>query len=110
MGCNCKGNYDGNYNEYDFGLYCVMAVAREIRPKKVLERVPLHANFPAKTDYDVDFTCSDTCFHKFIMQAEFIDNDYDSDLEPIWTVDWEDPTSVYYSLDQAWDNQIYGRI
>ena len=87
-----------------------MAVAREIRPKKVLERVPLHANFPARTDYDVDFTCSDTCFHKFLMQTEFIDDDYDNDLAPIWTIDWWDQTSVYYYLQQSWEDQIYGRI
>lgn len=46
IGCNCKANPSGLLNAYDYNLYCVLAVAREIRPKQVIERTPRLSYFP----------------------------------------------------------------
>jgi len=56
MGCSCKQTSDymtANYNTgYQFTIYCVLATARSIRPKMVIERVPWHGIMPPPVDDD----------------------------------------------------------
>lgn len=90
-----------------------MATVKSIRPKMVIERVPWHGIMPPRVDFDptdptvYGFRCQDSCFHKTVLQMEYIlDTNGEGTPEEIEEdIDW---TDVFNNFDGvggiAWSN------
>lgn len=88
----------------------MLAVAKDIRPKLVIERVPILGYFPEYFDStipgslygsDAQMRCQDTCYHKFVLELETIDTIVPEEITDISEIDWTDTFSVHYQMIQA---------